>query len=48
MGILSRSKGCYNLVMERNIIELGIKWLDEIKSKSDIEDLISVVLQNAK
>ena len=34
--------------IEKNIIEIGLRWLDEIKPKEDVEDLISYVLQNAK
>lgn len=48
IGILSRSKACHNLIIEKNIIEIGLRWLDEIKPKEDVEDLISYVLQNAK
>ena len=48
MGYVSKSKACHYLIKEKKVIEIGLKWLDELKPTSDVEELISYILQNGK
>lgn len=48
MGVFSRNKASYFLINEKNIIELGLLWLDIAQPKDDVEDFLCYILQCAK
>jgi hypothetical protein len=48
IGSFSRNKASYFLIKEKNVLELGLIWLDLAQPKDDVEEFLCYILQCAK